>query len=192
MVPEARLEDAGSGLAPASEGWFVANVRDVRWMTAENGEQKPPGADCRFESREAPFPQLGIKIRVLEPGQPNGLYHSENQQEDFLVLSGACRLLVEGAERMLGPWDFVHCPPGTRHIFVGAGDEPCAILMVGARLEKEELHYPVSELAATYGASVETETTDFAQVYPRFEPARPERPSYWEQLPWARGTTSRR
>ena len=87
-MPEAPLTDAGSGLAPAGEGWFVVNVRDAQWMTAENAEQKPPGSDCRFESREFPFPQVGIKIRVLEPGQPNGLYHSENQQEDFLVLSG--------------------------------------------------------------------------------------------------------
>ena len=77
-VPEARLEDFGSGLAPAGDGWFVVNVRDAQWMTAENGEKKPPGSDCRFESREFSFPQLGIKIRVLEPGQPNGLYHSES------------------------------------------------------------------------------------------------------------------
>jgi uncharacterized cupin superfamily protein len=187
MVSEARLEDSGSGLAPVSDGWFVVNVREARWSTAENEELKPPGSDCRFESREFPFAQLGVKIRVLEPGQPNGLYHSENQQEDFLVLSGECRVIVEDEERLLKPWDFVHCPPGTHHIFVGAGEAPCAILMVGARLSEEQLHYPVSEVAARYGASVETDTTDFAQVYPRFAPSRPERPSYWDQLPWALG-----
>ena len=185
-MPEAPLEDVGSGLAPVGDGWFVVNVRDAAWQTAENSEQKPPGADCRFESREFSFPQVGVKIRVLEPGQPNGLYHSENQQEAFLVLSGECRLLVEGEERLLRTWDFFHSPPGTEHIFVGAGDGPCAILMAGARLPEEELHYPVSELAARYGASVEEETTDFAQVYPRFEPSRRERPSYWDRLPWAR------
>jgi uncharacterized cupin superfamily protein len=132
------------------------------------------------------FPQVGFKIRVLEPGQPNGLYHSETQQEAFLVLSGECRLLVEGEEQLLRTWDFVHSPPGTAHIFVGAGDGPCAILMAGARLTDEELHYPVSELAARYGASVEEETTDFGQVYPRFEPSRRERPGYRDRLPWAR------
>jgi len=187
MPSEAPLEDTGSGLVPSGDGWFVVNVRDARWQTAENSERRPPGSDCRFESRESPFRQVGIKLRVLEPGQPNGLYHSENQQEDFLVLSGECRLLVEGEERLLRPWDFVHCPPGTHHIFVGAGDEPCVIVMVGARLQEEQLHYPVSELAARYGASVDEETTDFEQVYPRFEPSRPERPSYWDQLPWASG-----
>ena len=88
-MPEAQLKDSGSGLAPAGEGWFVVNVRDAQWMTAENSELKPPGSDCRFESREFSFPQVGIKVRVLEPGQPNGLYHSENQQEAFLVLSGS-------------------------------------------------------------------------------------------------------
>jgi uncharacterized cupin superfamily protein len=185
VIPEARLEHVGSGLAPASDGWFVVNVRDARWMTAENSEQKPPGSDCRFESRDAPFGQLGIKVRVLEPGQSNGIYHSENLQEDFLVLSGECRLLIEDEERMLRAWDFVHCPPGTHHIFVGAGERPCVVLMVGARSADEELHYPVSELAGRYGASAETETADFEQVYPRFAPSRPARPSYWELLPWA-------
>lgn len=184
-MPEASLEDSGSGLAPAGDGWFVVNVRDARWMTAENVEKRPPGSDCRFESREFPFPQVGIKLRVLEPGQPNGLYHSENQQEAFLVLSGECRLLVEGEERLLRRWDFFHSPPGTHHIFVGSGEQPCVILMVGARLENEQLHYPVSELAARYGASAEEETSDFDDVYVRFEPSRPKRPSYWNQLPWA-------
>ena len=184
-MPEAPLEDSGSGLAPAGDGWFVVNVRDAAWMTAQNSERKPPGSDCRFESRQFPFSQLGLKIRVLDPGQPNGLYHSENQQEAFLVLFGECRLLVEGEERMLKPWDFVHCPPGTEHIFVGAGDGPCAILMVGARLAEERLHYPVSELATRYAASVDEETSDFERVYPRFEPSRRERPSTWDTLPWA-------
>jgi len=186
MVPEARLEDSGAGLAPTSEGWFVVNVRDARWQTAENAERKPPGSDCRFESREFPFPQVGFKIRVLDPGQPNGIYHSENQQEDFLVLSGQCTLLIEEEERQLGRWDFVHCPPGAHHIFVGAGDGPCVILMVGARLGEEQLHYPVSELALRHSAGVDEETTDFADVYPRFEPSRPERPSSWDRLPWSR------
>jgi mannose-6-phosphate isomerase-like protein (cupin superfamily) len=154
MVPEARLEDSGSGLVPADDGWFAVNVRDAQWIDGR------------------------------ERRAPNGLYHAENQQEDFLVLSGECRLIVEDEERLLGPWDFVHCPPRTHHVFVGAGDGPCAILMMGARLGEEQLHYPVSELAARYGASVEAETTEFAEVYPRFAPSRPERPSCWNDLPW--------
>ena len=183
-MPEAPLQEIGAGLAATSEGWFVVNVRDTWWFTSERG------SGCVFEGPEVAgfpeFPQLGFRIIVLEPGKPNGLYHSENQQEAFLVLAGECRLLVEGEERLLRAWDFFHSPPGTEHIFVGAGEGPCAILMVGARLAEEELHYPVSELAARYGASVEDETTDFAQVYPRFEPSRRERPSYWDRLPWAR------
>jgi hypothetical protein len=57
--------------------------------------------------------------------------------------------------------------------------------MVGARLTEEQLHYPVSELAALYGASVDEETSDFSQVYVRFEPSRQGRPSSWDKLPWA-------
>jgi uncharacterized cupin superfamily protein len=187
-VPEARLEDSGSGLAPAGDGWFVVNVRDAEWLTSEtptpNG-RRSSGSECAFESGESWFRQLGVRIHVLEPGEPNGLYHSESQQEAFLVLSGECTLLVEGEERLLRPWDFFHSPPGTEHIFLGAGDGPCAIMMVGSRSETATLRYPVSELAARHGASAEEETSDPRRAYAGWEPSRRERPSYWERLPWA-------
>ncbi len=184
-MTEATLEDSGSGLAPAGDGWFVVNVRDAQWLTSENGEKLPSGSECSFESREVEFPQLGIRLHVLEPGEPNGLYHSESEQEAFLVLSGECRLLVEGEERLLRPWDFFHSPAGTEHIFVGAGAGPCVILMAGSRSGDWRVLYPVSELAARYGASTEEETSDPRQAYTRFEPSRRERPSYWDRLPWA-------
>jgi uncharacterized cupin superfamily protein len=184
-VPEAPHEDHGSGLAPAGEGWFVVNVRDAQWLTSENGELRPSGSECTFESAKNEFRQYGVRLHVLEPGEPNGLYHRENQQEDFLVLSGECLLLVEGEERRLGPWDFVHSPPDTEHIFVGAGDGPCVIFMVGGRSEEWKVVYPVSELAARYGASAAKETPDPDEAYVGFEPSRIGRPSYWERLPWA-------
>src|SRR5262245_47519339 len=139
-MPEAPLRDFG-GLAPAGDGWFVVNVRDAQWLTSQSGEKKASGAECVFESHDRPFPQLALRLHVLEPAEPNGLYHAETVQEDFVVLSGSCRLLVEGQERLLRPWDFVHCPAGTEHIFVGAGDGPCAILMVGARSDDQEVRY---------------------------------------------------
>ena len=71
------------------------------------------------------------------------------------------------------------------HVFVGAGDGPCAVLMVGARTEDEQLLYPVSELAARYGASAEETTPDASQAYAKFERPRKEKPPYWDQLPWA-------
>src|SRR5947209_19232888 len=108
--------------------------------------------------------------------EPDGLYDSENQQEAFFVLSGECKLLVEGEERLLRPWDFFHSPAGTEHIFVGAGDGPCVILMAGGRSEDWQVFYPVSEFAARYVASAEKETTDPKQAYARFEPSRRERP----------------
>ena len=179
-MAEARLHDDGAGLAPSSEGWFVVNVRDTAWVTSDTF-----GSGCVFESEKNWFPQLGINHSVLEPGNPNCLYHSESLQEAFLVLSGECRLLVEGEERLLGPWDFFHCPAGVEHVFVGAGEGPCVVLMVGARSEDEQLQYPVSELAARYGASAEVETPEPSRAYAAFERPRPGRPSYWDALPWA-------
>ena len=181
FVAEARLEDSGSGLAPVTEGWFVVNVRDTQWWFAESR-----GAACWFanEYGDPPveFAQFGINVTVLEPGQ-SSVYHAESNQEAFLVLAGECRLLVEGEERRLRAWDFFHSPPWTEHAFVGAGDGPCVILMVGAHFGPEA-RYPVSELAARYGASVERETSDPGQVYAAAEWFRRERRPYWSRLPW--------
>src|ERR671935_2491406 len=184
-MPEAPLHDSGSGLAPAAEGWFVVNVRDAEWLTSEEGAKQPSGSECAFESQEFWFRQLGIRLHVLPPGQPNGLYHSESEQEDFLVLAGECVLLVEGEERRLRAWDFVHCPPGTEHIFVGAGDGPCVIFMAGGRTGEKRITYPRSELALRYGAGVETETSvprEAKAPFPKWHPGPPES---WDGLPWA-------
>jgi uncharacterized cupin superfamily protein len=179
-VPEAQLEDFGSGLAPSSDGWFVVNVRDAEWWVS-----KAFGSGCGFESQAFPFPQLGINLSVVEPGESNCLYHSESQQEAFLVLSGEGKLLVDGEERSVKEWDFVHCPAGVEHVFVGAGDGPCVILMTGVLTADEQLLYPVSELAARYGASADEETPDPKQAYSRFERPERGRPAYWDSLPWA-------
>jgi uncharacterized cupin superfamily protein len=113
------------------------------------------------------------------------MYHRENAQEDFLVLSGECLLIVEERERRLGPWDFVHCPAETNHIFVGAGDGPCVILMIGTRHIDEAIVYPVSETATKHGAGVATETPIPAEAYAAYEMPTPGRPDYWDKLPWS-------
>ena len=87
------------------------------------------------------------------------MYHSEAAQEAYLVLHGEATLIVEDSERALRAWDFVHLPPDTPHALVGAGEGPCAVVMVGTRLEDAGLHFPVSEAAARYGASVAEETS---------------------------------
>ena len=157
---EAKIEQTDEGAVVASPGWFVLNLADVAWTRDERG-----GEWTDTEPPEGEFEQYGIGVHVLNPGQPNGLYHSETVQEDFLVLSGECLLIVEEEERRLKAWDFVHCAPGTHHIFVGAGDGPCAILMVGARGEGKELHYPPSEVAAKHGAAASEETNLPREAY---------------------------
>ena len=104
---------------------------------------------------------------MLEPGQPACMYHGEDNQEDFLVLSGECLLLIEGEERRLEAWDFVHCPAWTEHVFVGAGDAPCAILAVGARSSRDVV-YPEAEVAQKHGAGVAKATRDGKEAYASF------------------------
>ena len=162
MADEAQLDQTENGLVPKGDGWFVVNAHDARWWHHDTF-----GSAVTFEGETA-FPDFWINIQVLEPGQANCMYHGENAQENFLVLAGECLLLVEGEERPLKQWDFVHCPPWTEHVFVGAGDGPCAILMVGARPKAEELLYPVSDVARKHGAGVDQEATSGREAYAAF------------------------
>jgi|GraSoiStandDraft_8_1057269.scaffolds.fasta_scaffold148943_2 quercetin dioxygenase-like cupin family protein len=190
MVEEARLDEAGSGLAPASPGWFVVNAGDAAWVRNDAF-----GGRCVFEStprvlaqradvEPQPFPQVGYTLAVLEPGRPTGMYHAESSQEDFLVLAGECLLLIEDAERPLRPWDFVHCPPGTAHVFVATSAAPCVILMIGARRDHDTIVYPRSAAALRHGAGVEAETPEPAVAYAPFPAWRVGRPDAWDALPW--------
>ncbi len=190
MIDEARLEAVDAGLAPVTDGWFVVNVRDAAWLT-----NHVFGARCVFEGdvpvlRSRPelgvqrFADLGFTLAVVAPGQPSGLYHAESNQENFLVLAGECLLLVEGEQRSLRAWDFVHCPPGTEHAFVGAGDGPCVILMTGARTRTKHTVYPRSEVARRHGAGVDTETASPAEAYAEFPHWQPGQPAGWNGLPW--------
>ena len=173
--PEATSEETPYGRYVTSDGWFVLNLTEA---LAVRNEEKG-GAVYPIEAREARFRDFGVNVRVLSPGQPTALYHAESGQEGFLVLFGECMLIVEEEERRLRQWDYFHCPANTRHIIVGAGTGPCAILVIGARPDDETLHYPVSEVAARYGASVAKETNDPDEAYSDwpgdYEPVR---------LPW--------
>jgi len=149
-----------NGLVTDGEGWFVVNARESRWR-----DEGPLGSFCTFEGKRR-FPHFGINISVLEPGQPMAMYHRENAQETFLVLEGTCVLVVEGEERALRAWDFVHCPPGTAHVIVATGEKPAVVLAVGARGRgMGGVVYPESEAAAKYGAGVDRETTSPAEAY---------------------------
>ena len=125
-----------NGLVTDGEGWFVVNARESRWR-----DEGALGRYCTFEGKRR-FPQLGINVNVLEPGEAMGMVHRERAQEAFLVLAGQCLLIVEGEERPLKTWDFFHCPPETEHIIIATGED-----------------------AARYGASVDRETTNPAEAY---------------------------
>ncbi|PZS13631.1 MAG: hypothetical protein DLM64_03080 [Solirubrobacterales bacterium] len=170
---EARIDDTETGRQPADDGWFILNLAEMGWDTVPGG-----GTWSVFESPSAPSSMLGIGVHILQPGETPGMYHAESEQEGFLVLRGECIAVVEGKERRLREWDYLHCPPGTNHITVGAGDGPCAILMVGTRSPDHSIHYPVDPVAARHGASVDTATNSAREVYADRPPFRAV-PSPW-------------
>jgi uncharacterized cupin superfamily protein len=163
-MAEARLEDG----VPQTAGWFIVNAREARWLHNEMRSFVRFGGEG-----DAHFDDLGIALYWLEPGQPMSMYHHEAGQEDFLVLAGACLLVVEGRERPLVAWDLFHCPPRTPHTIVGAGDEPALVLAVGARKEKGSARYPVDAAAVRHGAGVTRATASAAEAYAGFSEPKP-------------------
>jgi uncharacterized cupin superfamily protein len=173
VIPEAQLEQTAEGRVPTTGGWYVLNAREARWYHAEGRS-----AFCDFEG-EIDFTQLGVNISVLGPGEAMAMYHWEADEEDFLVVAGEAVLIVEGEERPLRQWDFVHCPPNTKHTIVGAGSGPAVVLAVGARDRSVDNPdwggYTIDEVAARHGASVPKETTEASEAYAhltRRQPAR--------------------
>jgi uncharacterized cupin superfamily protein len=176
MIEEAALERTEHGLVPTGRGWFVLNACDARWW-----KRAERWKEASLMGR-GDFPQVGLGLTVLEPGEPLAMYHWEADQEDFLILAGEALAIVEGEERPLRRWDFVHCPPGTRHTIVGAGHGPCVVFAVGAlehhttgsRVEGTQegregrSGYTVDETAMRHGAGVEEETEDASVAYARF------------------------
>ena len=157
---EARIDTTPEGKLPAGDGWYVVNLGEVAWEAL-------PG----FGAWRAFGP--GVNVHVLQPGEANGLYHAEDAQEGFLVLSGECVAIVEGEERRLGKWDYFHSPPGTAHITVGAGEEPCAILMFGSPDPSRKIEWIANETAAKHGASVARTTDRASEAYGELpEPTR--------------------
>ena len=163
-VRQARLRDG----VPVTGGWFVVNAKDARWL-ADNYRSR-----CRFGGEgEAHFDELGIGLYWIAPGRPMSLYHHEAGQEDFLVLRGRCTLIIEGQERSLAQWDFVHCPPRTSHTILAAGDGPALVLAVGARVQRASARYPVEPTAIAYGAGIPDAETSPEVGYAAFgEPRR--------------------
>jgi uncharacterized cupin superfamily protein len=153
-VQEARIEETPEGRVPAGEGWFILNLGEMAWETVPAGFGVWRGFD-------AP----GLHIHVLQPGEANGYYHAEDAQEGFLVLSGECIAVVEGEERRMRRWDYFHSPPWTEHITIGAGDEPCVILMFGSPDPRRKVRWIADETAAKHGASVARTTSRDTEVY---------------------------
>jgi uncharacterized cupin superfamily protein len=178
VVPEAKLEQTEAGLVPASAGWFVMSARDARWFHKPGRGDSLPLTGCDEFEAETFFPMLGMSIQVLGPGEPNSMYHWETEQEDFLVLAGEALLIVEGQERRLRQWDFVHCPPETQHVFVGAGGGPCVILAASSRQFQASGpwgFYTVDEAARRHGACSAQETQDHDVAYAQVAPSQPAR-----------------
>jgi quercetin dioxygenase-like cupin family protein len=161
-VREAHIETTPEGEVPRDGGWFILNLGEMAWETV-------PGFgvwnDFDGPAHDARTPGIGVHVHVLQPGEAPGYYHAEEAQEGFIVLSGECIAIVEGHERRMRQWDYLHSPPGTEHITLGAGDAPCSILMFGSPDPSRKVEWIANETAAGYGVSVAKTTSRATEAY---------------------------
>ena len=191
MPDEAILIETGSGYVPQDDGWFVVNVRDAAWLRHDyfgsrtNFEAHGRIALANPDIHPQHLPDMGVTLFVFEPGKPSTMYHGESDPEAFLVLQGEVLAIIEGKEKVLKPWDFFYSAPHTMHSFVGTGDGPALMLMLGARADDGSILDPRNETALKHGAGVEQDTPDPREAYERFGHWRLGRPDNWDELPWA-------
>ncbi|HEV8688011.1 MAG TPA: cupin domain-containing protein [Gaiellaceae bacterium] len=158
-MAEARLVQTENGRLPEGDGWFVLNAREAPWVHSDRL------GSAGFWEGAFRWPEVGVTLGVLQPGQSGGLYHAEKNQEGFLVLAGEGLAVVEGRERPLRQWDYFHSPAGRPHVLVGMGSAPFVYFAVGARHEGASIVYPVDETALRHGAGVEQEATSGKEAY---------------------------
>jgi uncharacterized cupin superfamily protein len=156
----AEIESTPNGDVPRGKGWYVLNAKRARWQHLGDFG----GSDCSFEGDER-FDEFGFHLGVAQPGTPISMYHSEDHQEGFLILSGECLAIVEGEEVPLKAWDYFHCPAGTPHTLVATGDAPCLAIGVGGRVGDDRTRYLPDPVAARHGAAVDVETCDPKVAY---------------------------
>ena len=176
MTEEAVLEQTTEGLAPGTPGWFVVNARDARWIRRPGRGHNLPFTGWTAEEVEGVFDLLGFSMAVLAPGEPLSMYHWENDQEAYLVIDGEATLLVDGQERPLARWDFVHFPVGCPHSLIGAGEAGCTVVAAGSRVKvgtPDWGAYVPDPVAAKHGIAVEEQTSDTRAAYSRFGASAP-------------------
>ena len=167
MVPESKLEKTEHGLTPTGTGWYVLNLRDAEWRHADGrgavcvvSTTSRAGAASPTSSASIPSSSCRASRCPCTTGRPTRRPSSSSRAKRVLI--------VEGEERQLRAWDFVHSPPGTKHVIVGAGTGPCLVIAVGAREhdgEPDSLGFTVDEVASRHGASVEEDTMDGDDAY---------------------------
>jgi mannose-6-phosphate isomerase-like protein (cupin superfamily) len=174
VVEEAEIEETEVGLLPKTQGWFIMSALETRWFDKPGQGHSVSLTGYNEYEAETFFPMLGMSIRVAGPGDATTTYHWETEQEGFLVLSGEGIAIIEGEERPLKQWDFVHCPPGTRHAFAG-GEPPLVLLCASSRQFQKDGpwgYYCFDETAAKYNAASPEDTQDGEIAYARFAEVR--------------------
>ena len=61
-------------------------------------------------------------------GPPRHVHH--NEDETFVMITGKCKVWIEGVETIAGPGESVFIPRGKEHTFKVIGDEPSRHLVI--------------------------------------------------------------
>jgi quercetin dioxygenase-like cupin family protein len=88
----------------------------------------------RFQAlrRELGVSTFGLNLIRLRPRQRGRIHRHDRQEEVYLVIAGTLTLTIEGAPRELATGDLARVAPDVRRQLSNRGDEPVAVLAIGA------------------------------------------------------------
>jgi mannose-6-phosphate isomerase-like protein (cupin superfamily) len=111
-------------------GFTIVNLNEVENMAPRFG--LAPGLEARFARTSLELERSGLSHFRIAPGyrMPFGHRHTE-QEEIYLVVSGAARAKLDDEIVELRPWDAVRVAPETVRGLEG-GPEGAEVLVFGA------------------------------------------------------------
>ena len=110
---------------------------------------------------------FGLNYVVADPGEPVpwGRHRHPHHEEVFYVLEGHLRVETPDGEFSVGPDEAFYVPENHWNRAVGAGDEPCRLLAMGAPKETDEAIIEERCPACGECTGREYETTDDGDTY---------------------------
>jgi uncharacterized cupin superfamily protein len=115
--------------------YTIKNLKQVENMAPKFG--LAPDLEARFARQDLNCQRTGISYQRLAPNAVGSFGHNHDQDEEiYVILSGAGRIKLDDEVVEVGPWDAIRVAPSTVRAFA-AGPEGLELLAFGTHAEDD-------------------------------------------------------